>query len=221
MNMSRVSALPTPKTVWVRVSARCGHLRQTATSPARALSCAGRSQAGTGGVSNWDELNKTDSEGTGKITSALGIAADVGGVIGVRWRETAVPAGVDLLVFVFASATRRYQTRFRGDVPVNRPERRRTGMRRRWIGNAIQPRPGQRLELLAELTDQRVPFPFVVDVIRHGRDLDVKEKREAPAAMLVSRAEPYGTDQGCGTRRAGFGAGLNSRLTQCRQESMS
>ena len=50
-----------PKTVWVRVSARCGHFRQTATSAARASSIGGRSQAGTGAIS---KSGVPKSEGT-------------------------------------------------------------------------------------------------------------------------------------------------------------
>ena len=42
MNISRAVGEPVPKTVWVRVAARCGQRWQTATSAASAASSAGR-----------------------------------------------------------------------------------------------------------------------------------------------------------------------------------
>ena len=51
MNISRAVGLPSPKTVWVRVSARTVHFRQPATSSARACNTASRSSMGMGGES--------------------------------------------------------------------------------------------------------------------------------------------------------------------------
>ncbi len=51
MNIKRVVGEPTPKTVWVRVSARCGHLRQAATVVASVSRSGSRFSGGRGGLS--------------------------------------------------------------------------------------------------------------------------------------------------------------------------
>ena len=84
-NMSRAVAAPVPKTVCVRVAARCGQRWQTATSAASAASCAGRSAVGTGGLSNPDSPN---SEAAGCGFPETGAGTGRGGAAAGRTVST-------------------------------------------------------------------------------------------------------------------------------------
>ena len=114
------------------------------------------------------------------------IGADGGGVTtkdeGSGENASAGVTTWDLVPNVQIRSVRRFARGRRfGAVPVSWPQTL-CGRARRWTGDSIQARPTQRLQLLAELTDQRVPFPLIINVIRHDLDLDVKERREQAAA---------------------------------------
>ena len=79
MNISRVSAGPVPKTVWVRVSARYAHLWHAATTVASESSSACRWLAGTGGVSNAGSLKNGPSNELGGAPSGMSDAAHAAG----------------------------------------------------------------------------------------------------------------------------------------------